>query len=370
MNIIAAVARSPRAPFSIETLQLEAPRAGEILVRVVATGICHTDIAMRDQQLPTPQPVVLGHEGAGIVESVGAGVTKVEVGDHVVMTFNSCGHCPSCSGGQASYCHDFFPRNFFGTRADGSSGLSKDAEPVHANIFGQSSFASHALCHERNIVKVPPSAPLELLGPLACGVQTGAGAVLNSLEVAPGDSLLVFGTGSVGLSAIMAGVVAGATTIIAVDIHEQRLALACELGASHAFAADSEELTEQIFNATGGIGVDHALDTTGLPAVIQSAVAALAPRGTCGIVGASDPTTTVELNLTHMMSAGRSLRGIVEGDSLPDVFIPALIRLYEQGRFPFDRLVTFYDFDQINQAIDDAEHGRAIKPIVRHSTDR
>ena len=144
------------------------------------------------------------------------------------------------------------------------------------------------------------------------------------------------------------------------------VALAKELGASHAIPANAEDLMEQIFQATGGIGVDHALDTTGLPTVIQKAVDALAPRGTCGIVGASDPTTTVELNLTHMMSAGRSLRGIVEGDSLPDIFIPALIRLYEQGRFPFDRLVTFYDFDQINQAIDDAEHGRAIKPIVRH----
>lgn len=365
MEINAAVARAPQAPLSLETLQLEPPRAGEILVRLVATGICHTDIVMRDQHLPTPQPVVLGHEGAGIVEQVGSGVTKVAVGDHVVMTYNSCGHCASCDKGQASYCHDFFPRNFLGTRADGSSGLSQAGKMVYGNIFGQSSFASHSLCHERNVVKVPRSAPLELLGPLACGVQTGAGAVLNSLRVAPGDSLAVFGTGSVGLSAIMAGVVAGATTIIAVDRNRQRLELALELGASHAFVADSPGVVERICQAAGGAGVDHALDTTGLAPVIQQAVAVLAPRGTCGILGASDPSSTLELNLSHMMSAGRSLRGIVEGDSLPDHFIPALIRLYEGGRFPFDRLVTYYEFEQINQAIDDAEHGRVVKPIVR-----
>lgn len=365
MKITAAIARAPHAPMSLETLQLEPPREGEILVRVVATGICHTDIAMRDRQLPTPQPVVLGHEGAGIVERVGPGVTKVEAGEHVVMTYNSCGHCPSCFDGEASYCHEFFPRNFLGSRADGSSGLSQDGEPVHGNIFGQSSFASHALCHERNIVKVPQTAPLELLGPLACGVQTGAGAVLNSLRVEPGSSIAVFGVGSVGLSAIMASVVAGATTIIAVDRHTTRLALAEELGATHVFLADGPGLVERIHQASDGQGVDYSLDTTGLAAVIQQAVATLAPRGSCGIVGASAPGSVMELDLVHMMSAGRSLRGIVEGDAHPDTFIPTLIRLYQQGRFPFDRLVTFYDFDQINRAIDDAEHGRVVKPIVR-----
>ncbi|PAU74798.1 NAD(P)-dependent alcohol dehydrogenase [Halomonas salipaludis] len=369
MNIHAAVTRSPRAPFSLETLQLEPPRAGEILVRVVATGICHTDIAMRDQLLPTPQPVVLGHEGSGIVEQVGPGVAKVKPGDHVVMTFNSCGHCPSCFDGEASYCHEFFPRNFLGTRADGSSGLSKDSEPVHGNIFGQSSFASHALCHERNIVKVPQTAPLELLGPLACGVQTGAGAVLNALGVVPGSSIAVFGVGSVGLSAIMASVVAGATTIIAVDRHATRLAMAEELGATHVCLSDNPEMEQRIVQVTNDLGVDYALDTTGIAAVIQQAVAVLAPRGSCGILGASAPGSLMELDLAHMMSAGRSLRGIVEGDAHSDTFIPTLIRLYQQGRFPFDRLVTFYDFHQINQAIDDAEHGRVIKPIVRHSRD-
>jgi aryl-alcohol dehydrogenase len=363
MDIIAAVARRPHAPLSLETLQIESPRPGEILVRVVATGICHTDLGMRDQHLPTPQPAVLGHEGAGVVEQVGAGVSKVKAGDHVVMTYNSCGHCPSCYDGQATYCHEFFARNFLGTRPDGSSGLSKDAELVHGNVFGQSSFASYALCHERNIVRVPLDAPLELLGPLACGIQTGAGAVLNALEVRPGKSFVVFGAGSVGMAAIMAARLAGATTIVAVDVNEQRVRLALELGATHSFAAQNGNVVEGIMQIDGG--VDYCLDTTGIAAVVEQAVQVLAPRGICGIVGASLPGTTVQLDLLHLMTAGRHVRGIVEGDADPESFIPALIRLYQQGRFPFDRLVKFYTFDQINQAVDDAEQGRVLKPIVR-----
>ncbi|RQZ31720.1 NAD(P)-dependent alcohol dehydrogenase [Burkholderia sp. Bp9017] len=365
MDIRAAVARGPHTPMLLETLQIEAPRENEILVRVVATGICHTDIGMRDQHLPTPLPAVLGHEGAGVVERVGAAVTKVKPGDHVVMTYNSCGHCPSCFDGESTYCHEFFPRNFFGTRQDGSSGLSKNGEFVYGNIFGQSSFASHALCHERNIVKVPRDVPLELLGPLACGVQTGAGAVLNSLDVRPGKSLAVFGAGSVGLSAVMAARVAGATTIVAIDVHEERLDLARELGATHVFSANTPDLGEQILQINGGIGVDYAVDATGIPAVVEQAIRILAPRGCCAVVGAPKPGSTIQIDLLHLMGAGRQVRGVVEGDANPDVFIPALIRLYQQGLFPFDRLVRFYDFEQINQAVDDAERGRVLKAIVR-----
>jgi aryl-alcohol dehydrogenase len=179
---------------TMETLQIDEPRDGEILVRVVACGICHTDLGMRDKHLPTPQPVVRGHEGSGIVERVGPGVTKVAPGDSVVMTSNSCGHCPSCFGGHSAYCHDYFPRNFFGTRPDGSSALSKNGEVIHSNIFGQSSFASHAFAMNATSSRSGEVA-LELLGPLACGVQTGAGAVLNSLKVQPRQSLAVFGPG-------------------------------------------------------------------------------------------------------------------------------------------------------------------------------
>lgn len=364
MKIRAAVCRAPRAPLTIETLDLEDPRDTEIRVRVVATGVCHTDMVVRDGHLPTPQPVVLGHEGAGIVEKIGKSVTKVSVGDHVVMTFNSCGHCHSCTDNAATYCHEFFPRNFLATRDDGSSALSRDGALVHGNFFGQSSFATHSLCHERNIVRVPKDAPLELLGPLACGVQTGAGAVINALRVGAGSSFAVFGAGSVGLSAVMAAKVVGATTIVAVDVNDARLAFAREIGATQTINSKHENVVETL-QKLPGVGVQFALDTTGLAAVIRNAVLCLAPRGSCGVLGASPMGSEITLDEVHFMSGGRRLVGIVEGESVPDLFIPTLVELHRQGHFPFDKMVKFYSLEQINDAIHDSETGRTIKPVLR-----
>lgn len=364
MQITAAVVRSRGGPFRLETLDIEEPRAGEVLVRVVATGVCHTDMVMRDQDLPTPQPVVLGHEGAGVVERVGPGVTKVAPGDHVVMAFNSCGGCPSCRDQAPSYCHEFFPRNFIGVRPDGSSGLSKNGETIHANIFGQSSFATHALCHERNAVRIPRTAPLEILGPLGCGVMTGAGAVLNALKVEAGRSLVVFGAGAVGLSAMLAAEAVGAGPITVVDINPARLELALELGADHALDGREGGVVERIREITGA-GADYTLDTTANLAVMRQAVDALAPRGTCGLVGASRMGDELSLDAVALMSGGRVVRGVVEGDADPDVFIPHLIELHQAGRFPFDRLIAFYPFEAIGQAVADGEAGRVVKPVVR-----
>ena len=364
MFIEAAVTRATHSSMSLETLRLDEPREDEILVRVVATGVCHTDIAMRDQTFPVPQPVVLGHEGAGIVERVGSAVTQVVPGDRVVMSYDSCGKCPSCTEGQPTYCYDFFGRNFGSSRPDGSTSLSRDGVAVHGNFFGQSSFATFALCRESNVVKVVDDVPLELLGPLACGVQTGAGAVMNSLRVGPGRSFAAFGAGSVGLSAIMAARIVGATTIVAVDINPQRLALARELGATHTVNAGEENPAEAIVKLTGA-GVDFALEATGRPTVIRQAVESLAPRGVCGIVGAGAVGSEVTLDVLHMMTAGRTLRGIVEGDADSKTFIPKLIDLYKDGRFPFDKLVTFYSFADFNRAIEDSENGTVVKAIVR-----
>jgi aryl-alcohol dehydrogenase len=364
MQITAAVARQQNAPLTIETLELEDPLDSEILVKLVATGVCHTDMVVIAGMMPTPFPVVLGHEGAGVVEKVGAAVRKVKPGDRVVMTFNSCGQCPSCQAHHISYCHEFFPRNFMASRADGTSALSANGEKVHANFFGQSSFASHAICHEANVVKVPDDVELELMGPLACGVQTGAGAVMNALKVQAGSSFAVFGAGSVGLSAIMAAKVLGATTIIAVDMKPERLEMARELGATHVINPAEVNSTEEIMRITG-YGLQFALDTTGISKVIKGAVLALAPMGTCGVLGASAPGTEINLDEVHFMSGGRRLMGIVEGESNPDTFIPLLIDLYSKGLFPFDRLVTFYPLDKINEAIHDSESGKSIKPIVR-----
>jgi aryl-alcohol dehydrogenase len=348
----------------LESLELEEPRAHEILVRVVATGVCHTDIVVRDGMMPTPMPVVLGHEGAGIVERVGAGVSKVAPGDHVVMTYNSCGACPSCEDHAPSYCHEFFARNFFATREDGTTALTKEGEVIQSNFFGQSSFATHALCHERNIVKVTDTVALELLGPLACGVQTGAGAVINALQVKSGKSIAVFGTGSVGLSAVMAAHAVGATTIIAIDMNDDRLAFAASVGATHGVNPRKVDVTAAIMEITG-YGVDYALDTTGLTQVIKGAVLSLAPRGACGVLGASALGSEIVLDEVHFMSGGRRLIGIVEGESSPDTFIPELIRLYQEGRFPFDKMIRFYPFEEINAAIADSESGITIKPVIK-----
>lgn len=364
MKVRAAVARATRAPLSMETLELEDPREGEICVRLVATGVCHTDIAMRDQVFPVPQPVVLGHEGAGVVERVGKAVTKVAPGDHVLMSFNSCGSCPSCLEHEPAYCHDFFGRNFAAQRADGSSALSASGSLIHGNFFGQSSFATHALCQEYNVVRVPQDVPLDVLAPLACGVQTGAGSIINALKVGAGDSVVIFGTGSVGLSAVLAARLTGAGTIVAVDLNPERLQLAREFGATHAIDAGREDVVEAIGRATDG-GANFTLDTTGVASVVRRAVDVLAPRGTCGILAASTPGTEVAIDLIHLMTAGRRFRGIVEGESNPPVFIPSLIRLYQQGRFPFDRMISYYDFEQINEAIADSEHGRCVKAVVR-----
>jgi aryl-alcohol dehydrogenase len=363
MEIKAAVAWEKGKPFTIETLNLEAPRANEVLVRIVGVGVCHTDLKVRDGTRPIPYPIVLGHEGSGVVEEVGSQVTKVMPGDHVVLTYNSCGLCPHCRNGHAAYCQQVIELSFGGQRPDGSTPLSRRGAPIHGYFFGQSSFATYALATERNAVKVRRDAPLELLGPLGCGFQTGAGAVLNSLQAEAGSSIVIFGVGSVGLSAVMGAAVAGCTTIIAVDRQPSRLALAHELGATHVINnQDMDDPVPFIKETTGG--VNYALDTTGQPAIFQQAFNSLAVLGVCGLIGGMAPGMEVCLEANHLL-IGRTVRGIIQGDSIPDIFIPRLIDLFVNGRFPIDRLITQYPLDAINQAGDDMHAGTTIKPVLR-----
>lgn len=372
MKIKAAVLHAPHTPLCIETLDLEEPRDGEIRVRLVATGVCHTDISMMGRPFPVQQPIVLGHEGAGIVEAVGRGVTKVEPGDRVVMSYNACGHCPSCDAHAPSYCHDFAAANFVGQRPDGSTALSLEGAPVRHNFFGQSSFATHSLCTERNVVKVPadvPDAVFEILGPLGCGIQTGAGAVINVLKPQMGQSLVVFGAGAVGMAAIMAARAIGVGTLIAVDRVPQRLVLASELGASHMLdASQPGDIAARVKELTGH-GADFSLDTTGVPAVTRQALDCLAPRGFCGFVGGAPAGSELAVDVRDMMINGKTLRGIVEGDANPDVFIPALIEMQARGRFPFEKLVQMYPFEQLNEAIADSKSGKTVKPVVKFLRD-
>jgi len=362
--ITAAIVREKGGPFRIEKLRLDEPRADEVLVRIVATGMCHTDVVVRDQVYPVPQPIVLGHEGAGVVEKVGSSVVKVQPGDHVVLTFMSCGRCRLCAQGRPANCVNFNAHNFSGARADGTGSLHDDNGPVHDHFFGQSSFSTFAVANERNVVKVPKEAPLELLGPLGCGIQTGAGAVMNALKVGHGASFAAFGAGAVGSSAVMAARAVGATTIIAVDVVPARLALAKEIGATHAVNAKEHDAVAAIKAITDG-GVQFSLETTALPVVVRQAVDALGVRGTCGIVGAAPPGTEIKIDVTEFMQMAKTIYGIIEGDSVPDVFIQQLLDLFLQGRFPFDKLTKIYPFERINEAASDSERGVTVKPIIR-----
>jgi aryl-alcohol dehydrogenase len=365
-TITAAVCRTPDGPIALEDATIDDPRPGEVLVRIVGVGVCHTDMVMRSQQLPVPQPSVLGHEGSGIVERIGEDVTGLAIGDPVVLSFNSCGVCPNCADHAPAYCHQFGLYNFAGIRPDGSTTLSGSGGAIHGNIFGQSSFATYALASARNTVRVPDDArdvPLELLGPLGCGIQTGAGAVLNSMEVKPGSSIAIFGSGAVGLSAVMASRIAGATTIIAVDLNPARLTLALELGATHALAGGGD-VYERIA-ALCPAGLNYAFDTTGIAAIIEGAFNLIAPRGVLGLVGASDFDATLTFNEAALMGGGKTVKGILEGDSDPHVFIPELIAHHRAGRFPFDRLVEYFPFDAIEAAFHAGESGSVIKPILR-----
>lgn len=365
MEITAAVARTAEQPLEIENLQLDDPHPGEVQVRLVASGVCHTDAIVRDQWYPVPLPQVLGHEGAGVVEAVGAGVTTVAPGDHVVLGFNSCGHCTSCMQGHPAYCASFFGLNFGGARPDGSRAFSTgDGEAVGSHFFGQSSFATYANVAERTVVKVADDAPLELLGPLGCGISTGAGAVLNVLDPEAGSSIAVFGAGAVGDAAILAAVVANASTIIAVDVVPSRLEKARELGATHVVNGRDEDAVARIREITGGAGVDYALDTTGVPAVFRQMADSLGTRAHGALVGAAALGTEASIDIGTMLVGGASITMVVEGDAVPQSFIPRLIALHAAGRFPFGELVQSYSLQDINTAFEDSESGATLKPVV------
>ena len=352
-KIRAAVLRKRGGPLEIESLEMEGPRDDEALVRIVASGICHTDIGFCDYWDKADGPVVLGHEGAGVVEQVGKKVKSVRCGDHVVLSYQSCGRCGRCRRGHPTDCERFYEANFGFARLDGSNALYRSG--VRGHFFGQSSFATHALATERNTVKVSKRLNLEILSPLGCGLQTGAGTVMNSLKVTKGASIAIFGTGAVGLAATMAARIVGANPIIGVDIIPKRLKLARELGATHVIDNRRDKIASRIADITGR-GVDYVVETTANQEMHELAIDVLNPHGAVALLTGESGTTLPE---------GRRTIGIIQGDAVPQSFIPKLIALYKAGKFPFDRLVRFYEFSKINAAIADAKSGDTIKPVLR-----
>jgi len=364
MEITAAVVPARLAPFELQSLDLAGPQADEVLVRIVASGMCHTDLHARDGYFPNlPYPIVCGHEGAGIVEEVGAAVSDLAPGDPVVISFPWCGECEPCRAEKPSYCVQGRALKSSGRRADGSTPMSRDGAPVYSCFFQQSSFATFAVAPAKDAVKLRRDAPLELLGPLGCGLQTGPGAVLNVMQPEAGRSIAIYGVGGVGLAGLMAAKVAGCDPIIAVDRLPGRLTLARELGATHTIESRGAETLAEIRKITGG-GTHFALETSAVPEVFRLAVDGLRGLGTCVLVGSARAGNEVSFEMP-VLQGGRTVRGVVQGDSRPREFIPRLVDLFMEGKMPLDRLITRYDFADINRAAADATSGATIKPVLK-----
>lgn len=365
MQAQAAVLERANGPWDIQTIRLEPPAKGQVMVRITAAGICHTDLIFASGAMNSPFPLVLGHEGAGIVEAIGPEVTGLSLGDKVLLTFDSCGTCPSCSHGDPSYCHNFVPLNFAVEDVTGRvTARDQSDHAVATRFFGQSSFATHAIANSRNVLKIDAGADESVLAPLGCGIQTGAGAVLRSLKAEAGSDMVIMGGGAVGLSAVMAARIADCRKIILIEPNPARRALAVELGATDVIdplGTDTAAAVRSICPA----GVANVLDTSGNLTAIGAALGMLAPHGALGLVGVPGSMDAVlPLPIVPVISAGFRVIGIIEGDSDPATFMPELLAYHAAGRLPVERLVTHYPFAQIAKAIDDAHHGRVIKAVL------
>ena len=360
MKIKAAVTHHEGAPFVIEDVDLARPRKDELLIKIVACGVCHTDAKARDGYF-TPFPAVLGHEGVGIVEEAGSQVNDFAVGDHVVLSYPYCGECDNCKKNKPYYCYRSTELSFYGKFKDGYTPLSQHGKPINS-FFGQSAFASYAIVPATNAVKVDKEVDLQSLAPLGCGIQTGAGAIANALKPGKEDSVVVFGTGAVGLSAIMGAAVIGCKRIIAVDVMDARLEMARQYGATHAINFQiTPDVADQVKDLTGGKGADCALDTTGVEACTLAALKSLHTGGKGACVAASK-RLTLEPAPSYLI--GRSWSYLIEGEAVSREFIPKIIQWHKEGKFPFQRMISYYPFEKINEAFEDTRKGRAIKAVL------
>ncbi len=357
----AAVVYEPEGRFQLETVELDDLHNGEAYVRIKAVGACHTDLNM---QMVLSMPAVVGHEGAGIVEEVAPGVDYVKPGDKVMISWPTCGVCPHCLVGRIDLCEKQFPLNFGGRRADGTPTVKLKGEWIHGAYFQQSSFATYAIAPVSSLVRVEEEVPFEVLAALPCGVMTGAGAVINALKVGVTDDLVVFGAGAVGLSAVMAAKLVGAYPLVAVDVNQYRLDLALELGASHVINAREEEDVAAKLRELSPRGFRFAIDTSAKQSSISAAIKCLGTGGVFGILAVPEPEKPDFHHAFEAFPKGLRLQFVLAGSSTPRVFLPQLIRLYKQGRFPVDRLVKTFEFSQINEAFAASHEGHAVKPVL------
>ncbi|KAF4953617.1 hypothetical protein FGADI_5953 [Fusarium gaditjirri] len=356
--------------FELKEVYLDSLQPDEALIEIHASGVCHTDLSCASGKLPCAPNAVLGHEGGGVVLEIGANVTTVSPGDKVLLSFSSCGLCPGCKSDHPAYCYSFNDYNFGGKRPDGSAAMSimKDDEkqPIYSTFFGQSSFAARTIVHRSSIVKVPQQTPLDLFAPLGCGIQTGVGAVFNTLDVKNGTSIAVFGVGSVGLAAVMAAKARKASMIIAIDLQPERLELARELGATDGvLGPDQEYIIKAIKNICPPLGVDFAVDCTGVPSIIETMVASLGMRGRAATVGAPGGSAHAKIDIMSHLTYGKEYVGCSEGDSNPGALIPELIEMHAKGLLPLEKLIAYYDIKDYEKAMTDMKTGKVIKPVLR-----
>jgi aryl-alcohol dehydrogenase len=363
MQTTVAVVNGPGQDFELVDVELDEPREGEVLVRIVATGLCHTDITMRSFLPAEMFPNVFGHEGTGVVEQVGPGVTSVSPGDHVVLSFRSCQACAACHAGNPAYCEQTLLLNYMGMRIDGSTTMSRGGAPVFGSFFGQSSFGRHALVGAECCVVVDPAHDLTRLAPFGCGYQTGVGTVLNVLQPGEADSLVVYGAGAVGLAAVAAAAATGVGTVVAVDLQAARLAEAQRLGATalDASGLEPEAVVQAVRDLTGG-GASYAIDTTAVPSVVKQGMQALGSRGTLVALGLG--AEEYPIDATDLLQGGKRLMSSLEGDSDPQVMVPRMIGMRAEGVLDLDPLVTTYDFADINTAVADVLAAKVVKPVL------
>jgi len=354
MRIRAAVLEQTGGAHHIAELELEAPRAGEVLVRLHASGVCHSDQNAIDGTAETPCPAVLGHEGAGVVEAVGAGVERVRPGDHVALSWApSCGRCEECLRQLPQLCATAWPAMSAGGLLDGSTRLSRDGAPVFHYSF-ISSFAEAAVVPERSCVPIPADVPFAIAALVGCAVTTGTGAVWRTAGVRPGERVAVFGCGGVGLSAVLGAVTAGAETIVAVDTQAARLEAARDLGAGDAvlWVGSSEETAEAVRAASGG-GVDYAIEATGRPEAVLAAFLSTRPRGAAVCIGIPRADAVVCLPALSIPRMERRVLGSLYGSAWPERDFPLTLELYRTGRLPLDKLVSHrLPLDEVGRAFE------------------
>ena len=365
MRTTVAVVNGPGQEFLFEEVEVDGPRADEVLVRILASGVCHTDLSLRETLPEEMFPRVFGHEGAGVVEEVGADVTGIEVGDHVVLSLASCRTCAKCRSGQTGYCEQALVLNYMGFRTDGSTAYARASGPVYGHFLGQSSLSRHAVVHASSVIVVDSDLDLSKVAPFGCGFQTGAGAILNVARPGPHDSVVVYGVGAVGLAAVAAAKASGVETVVAVDLTPSRLEVAERLGAIGVNPSELGEVSvvDRVKELTDG-GAAYGVETTAVPAVIKQAAQSLAVQGTLVVLGLDMSQPEFPVDAIDILQNGKVIRGSIEGDSDPQEMVPRMLRMLADGTLPLDELVTTYPFTEINAAISDVLEGKVVKPVL------